>query len=73
MDAIKEAVREVRDVVDEYVRGEKKVETVQSVQPIWDETKKMHCLVWNGKHAVEYIEHARPSITEPTDIILKVT
>ena len=31
MDAIKEAVREVRDVVDEYVRGEKKVETCTSV------------------------------------------
>lgn len=73
METLKEAVKEVRDVMDEYVRGEKKVETCTSVQPIWDESKKMFCLVWNGKRTVDYVEHARPSITEPKDIILKVT
>jgi len=33
----------------------------------------MHCVVWNGKKDVEYVDHARPAITDTTDIILKVT
>uniref|UniRef100_A0A915DN93 EGF-like domain-containing protein n=1 Tax=Ditylenchus dipsaci TaxID=166011 RepID=A0A915DN93_9BILA len=42
-------------------------------QPKWDDQRKMHCLVWNGKCNVDYVEHARPCITEPKDVLLKVT
>jgi threonine dehydrogenase-like Zn-dependent dehydrogenase len=48
-------------------------ETSITVKPKLDETKKMHALVWDGKKKVEYLEVPRPCITDPSDILLRVT
>ena len=55
------------------MKSEKTVPTSTPTQPRWDEHKRMHCIVWNGKKDVEYVDHARPAITDATDILLKVT
>jgi threonine dehydrogenase-like Zn-dependent dehydrogenase len=33
----------------------------------------MHAVVWRGKKSVEYVETPRPMITDPKDVLLKVT
>ncbi|KAH7717075.1 GroES-like protein [Aphelenchoides avenae] len=68
-----ETVKEASKLVDEYVRGNKKVDTSAPVEPTWDNAKHMHCLVWNGKLSVDYEEHARPCITDPRDVLVRVT
>jgi threonine dehydrogenase-like Zn-dependent dehydrogenase len=62
----------VQKLVD-FVSGKSTYATSTHVQPMWDEIKTMKCLVWNGKNDIEYVEHARPKITEPKDILLQVT
>ncbi|KAI1717507.1 alcohol dehydrogenase groES-like domain-containing protein [Ditylenchus destructor] len=63
----------VKSAINEVVFDRKEQPTVAPTNPAWDETKKMRCLVWKGKGDIEYVEHPRPKITSPTDIILKVT
>jgi len=63
----------IRTAADELLLGNKERPTQVPTQPIWDEHKKMRCLVWNGKYDFQYVEHARPKITEPRDILLKIT
>jgi len=43
------------------------------VQPLLDENESMKCLVWNGKLDVEYVDKPRPLITDPSDVLIKVT
>ncbi|KAH7697540.1 GroES-like protein, partial [Aphelenchoides avenae] len=66
-------IETIRTAINELVLDKKEVQTATPIQPIWDETKKMRCLVWKGKEDIRYVEHARPCITAPTDILLKVT
>jgi threonine dehydrogenase-like Zn-dependent dehydrogenase len=68
-----ETIDTIKTAVQELVLGEKKAETCTTNVPLWDDDRKMHCLVWNGKKTVDYVEHARPRITEQKDAILKVT
>jgi len=42
-------------------------------KPLVDETRPMHALVWNGKKDIKYVEKPRPLITDPRDIVLKIT
>uniref|UniRef100_A0AC34F7L4 Alcohol dehydrogenase-like N-terminal domain-containing protein n=1 Tax=Panagrolaimus sp. ES5 TaxID=591445 RepID=A0AC34F7L4_9BILA len=39
----------------------------------WSTEKKMHCLIWNGKSDIQYVEHPRPIILDPRDVILRIT
>jgi len=50
-----------------------KRETATPMKPLVDETRRMHALIWNGKQDVRYVERPRPCITDPRDILLKVT
>ncbi|KAI1709683.1 alcohol dehydrogenase groES-like domain-containing protein [Ditylenchus destructor] len=63
----------VKSAINEVVFDRKDHPTVTPTKLLWDETKKMRCLVWKGKGDIEYVEHPRPKITSPSDIILKVT
>lgn len=47
--------------------------TSTPTQPKYDETRKMHALVWHGKKDVRYDEVPVPLITDTTDIVLKIT
>ena len=57
--------------VAEAVLGKK--ETSTPSQPLVDETRKMHALCWHGKKDVRYLEKPVPRITDPKDIVLKVS
>uniref|UniRef100_A0A914WDB8 Alcohol dehydrogenase-like C-terminal domain-containing protein n=2 Tax=Plectus sambesii TaxID=2011161 RepID=A0A914WDB8_9BILA len=61
----------IAEAIAEKIMGQK--ETSTETQPIWDKNKTMHCLIWNGKKDIEYVEHARPCVTDPTDILLRIT
>jgi threonine dehydrogenase-like Zn-dependent dehydrogenase len=50
-----------------------KKETSTPTQPLVDETRKMHALCWHGKKDVQYLEKPVPRITDPKDIVLKIT
>jgi len=50
-----------------------KVPTSTATQPKVDPHLKMHALIWDGAKDIEYVETPRPLITDPTDIVLKVT
>ena len=63
----------LKTAFNELVLNNKEHETVVPAQPEWSDTKKMHCLIWNGKLQVDYVEHAQPILTAPTDAIIKVT
>ncbi|KAI1717517.1 alcohol dehydrogenase groES-like domain-containing protein [Ditylenchus destructor] len=56
----------------EFLAG-KSIQTATAAQPIWDDNNRMHCMIWNGKFDMEYVDHARPCITDPTDVIIQVT
>jgi threonine dehydrogenase-like Zn-dependent dehydrogenase len=47
--------------------------TSTPTQPLWDETRKMRALTWQGKFEVEYSETPRPLIADPRDALIKVT
>lgn len=47
--------------------------TSTPAQPQWDEHLKMHAVVWNGSYDMQYVEHARPRITDPRDVLLRMT
>jgi len=49
------------------------VPTSTPAQPIWDPVRTMHALTWNGKGNIQYSTVPRPCITDPRDILLKVT
>jgi len=50
-----------------------KVPTSTATQPLMDESRPMGALVWKGKKNVEYKMMPRPLITDPTDVVLKIT
>ena len=63
----------IKTAINELVFNNKEHETVVPAQPQWSDTKKMKCLVWNGKLQVDYVDHPQPIITAPTDAIVKVS
>jgi len=50
-----------------------KAPTAERPQPRTDPSKPMHALIWNGAKDIEYIETPRPMLTDPEDIVLKIT
>jgi threonine dehydrogenase-like Zn-dependent dehydrogenase len=42
-------------------------------KPVMSSTKTMHALVWNGANDVQYKVTAAPMITDPRDVIVRVT
>jgi len=50
-----------------------KVPTVTHAQPKLDPNRTMKAVVWNGKRDIKLVDKPRPMITDPTDILLKVT
>ena len=42
-------------------------------QPLYDESRTQHAIVWRGKRHVEYVEKPMPMIADPRDILLKIT
>jgi len=49
------------------------VETWTPSKPLLDESRPMNALVWNGKKDIRYVQTPRPLLTDPRDIILRVT
>jgi len=47
--------------------------TASPCRPKWDETKKMNALAWYGKGDMRFVEVPRPLLTDPRDVIVKVT
>eukprot|EP01118_Nematostelium_gracile_P011960 TRINITY_DN4314_c0_g1_i1.p1 TRINITY_DN4314_c0_g1~~TRINITY_DN4314_c0_g1_i1.p1 ORF type:complete len:419 (-),score=121.70 TRINITY_DN4314_c0_g1_i1:31-1287(-) len=50
-----------------------KLPTSTPSQPLWDESRRMHAIIWNGKKDMQYVEKPVPMITDSTDIVLRVT
>ena len=42
-------------------------------QPQYDSSRCQHAIIWRGKRHVEYVEKAMPMISDPRDILLKIT
>jgi hypothetical protein len=56
--------------IADYALGKRT--TAIPMQPDFDPTKEMHCLVWKGAKDVEYVLKPKPILTDPNDVILKV-
>jgi len=50
-----------------------KVPTSTPAIPLFDESRTMHALAWHGKKSVKYVEKPVPKISDPRDIVLKIT
>jgi len=49
-----------------------KAPTSMTVQPNLTH-EKMHSIIWHGKKDVQYVEKDKPTVTDPKDILLKIT
>jgi len=49
------------------------VPTSTTVHPVTSPTEKMRAVEWEGKESVKVAVRARPLVTDPTDVIIKVT
>eukprot|EP01114_Cavostelium_apophysatum_P019224 TRINITY_DN6137_c0_g1_i1.p1 TRINITY_DN6137_c0_g1~~TRINITY_DN6137_c0_g1_i1.p1 ORF type:complete len:446 (-),score=87.04 TRINITY_DN6137_c0_g1_i1:15-1352(-) len=47
--------------------------TSMASQPKVDESRPMNAIIWHGKKDVQYVKKPRPLLTDPQDIVLKVT
>lgn len=56
----------------DYALGHNPVST-GTVKPVVSSTETMHAIVWRGKKDMKYEVVPKPQISEPDDVLLKVT
>jgi len=60
-------------MIEKFFGSDTSHKTSTPPYPNYDENRKMHAIIWDGKEEVKYIESPRPLIADPRDVVLKIT